>query len=114
MTGQLGVPVIADDQEAIIGFNVPRLQQLAARHFRPRLGLLVAPAEEGVRIGAVRPDTVAARAGLQPGDIVVELSGAPVKTPDDLERIASKMRPGTPTSIMVLRGGERLTLILRP
>jgi glutaredoxin len=29
-TGQLGVPVIAEAQEAIVGFDLPRLQRMAA------------------------------------------------------------------------------------
>jgi len=115
MTGQLGVPVIADDQEAIVGFNQQRLRAMAARHARPKLGLLVANAEGGgVRVGGVRPDTVSARAGVQVGDVVIELSGAPIATADDLERIAARMQFGIPTSMTLLRDGERQTLILRP
>jgi len=49
LTGQLGVPVIADDQEAIVGFNVPRLKAMAERHARPRLGLMVADAPVPIR-----------------------------------------------------------------
>jgi glutaredoxin-like YruB-family protein len=113
-TGQLGVPVIADDQEAIIGFNVPQLREMAARHSRPKLGLRVATTAEGVKVGGVREDAVTGRAGVQEGDYVVELSGVPVNTTDDLEKIASRMRQGIPTSMTVKRGDERLTLILRP
>ena len=44
-TRQMGVPVIADEQEAIVGFDMPRLQRMAARHRRgPGLGLKVADA----------------------------------------------------------------------
>ena len=115
MTGQLGVPVIADDQEAIVGFNQPRLKEMAARHARPKLGLLVANAPEGgVRVGGVRPDTVGERAGLQAEDLVVELSGTPIQTADDLEQVAARLRFGIPTSMTIVRDGDRKTLILRP
>jgi S1-C subfamily serine protease len=88
---------------------------MAARHARPKLGLLVANApDSGVRVGGVRPDTVGARAGVQPDDVVVEMSGAPVATADDLEKIAARMQFGVPTSMTVLRNGERTTIILRP
>jgi S1-C subfamily serine protease len=113
-TGQMGVPVITDAQEAIVGFDLPRLQRMAARHGRPGLGMRVKDAEDGsgAYVGSVRPESPAARAGVQAGDVVEELSGAPVRNAADLERIASQRRPGQPTSITVRRGGERRTLIL--
>ena len=113
-TGQMGVPVITDAQEAIVGFDLPRLQRMAARHARPGLGMRVKDAEDGsgAYVGSVRPESPAARAGVQAGDVVEELSGAPVRNAADLERIASQRRPGQPTSITVRRGGERRTLIL--
>jgi S1-C subfamily serine protease len=114
MTGQLGVPVIADSQEAIVGFNQPRLKAMAARHARPKLGLMVGNAEGGAKVGGVRPDTVGQRAGVEVGDVVVEMSGLPVGNADELEKAAARMRFGQPTSMQVLRNGERKTLILRP
>jgi S1-C subfamily serine protease len=118
LSGQMGVPVIADGQEVIVGFDVGRLQRMAARHApaRPGLGLRVKDAEEGsgAYVGSVRPDSPAERAGAQAGDIVEELSGAPVRNAADLERIGSQRRPGEPTRMTVRRNGERRTLILPP
>jgi S1-C subfamily serine protease len=114
-TGQLGVPVITDEQEAIVGFDLPRLQRMAARNARPPgLGMRVKDAEDGsgAYVGSVRPDSAADRAGVMVGDLVVELSGAPVRGVADLERIAAGRRPGQPTSITVQRGDGRRTLII--
>lgn len=114
-TRQMGVPVIADAQEAIVGFDLPRLQRMAARHaVAPGLGLRVKDALDGpgAYVGSVRPDSPAARAGLEPGDIVDELSGVPVRNAADLERIAANRRPGQPTSITIRRNAERRTLIV--
>jgi len=113
-TGQMGVPVITDSQEAIVGFDLPRLQRMAARHSRPGLGLRVKEAEDGsgAHVGSVRPGSPADRAGVLPGDVVDELSGAPVRSVADLEQIAGRRRAGQPTSISVRRGGQRLTLII--
>ena len=114
-TGQMGVPVITDSQEAIVGFDLPRLQRMAARHVRPPgLGLRVkdAAAGAGAYVGAVRPDSPAQRAGVQADDIVVELSGMPVHNAADLERIGAQRKVGQPTSMTLVRGGERRTLIL--
>jgi S1-C subfamily serine protease len=63
-------------------------------------------------VGAVRPDSPGARAGLRAGDVVEELSGIAVRSVTELERIAAQRQPGQPTSIQVRRGQERLTFIL--
>ena len=75
-TRQMGVPVIADEQEAIVGFDMPRLQRMAARHRRGGgLGLKVADARDapGALVGGVREDSPGARAGVEVGDVIVEL-----------------------------------------
>jgi S1-C subfamily serine protease len=115
-TRQMGVPVIADEAEAIVGFDLPRLQRMAARHRRgPGLGLKVTDAKDGpgAYVGGVREGSPGDRAGVQVGDVVVELSGRAVSSVADLEQIAAKRPPGQPTSLTVQRGNERVTLILR-
>jgi S1-C subfamily serine protease len=115
-TQQMGVPVIADESEAIVGFDMPRLQRMAARHRRgPGLGLKVidAPSGPGAYVGGVREGSPGERAGVQIGDTVVELSGRAVSSVSDLEQIAARRPSGQPTSLTVQRGDERLTLILR-
>ena len=115
-TRQMGVPAIADDQEAIVGFDMPRLQRMAARHRRaPGLGLKVADAKDGpgAYVGAVREGSPGERAGLQAGDVIEEFSGRPVASVADLEQISSRRNPGHPTSMTVRRNAERKTLILK-
>ena len=115
-TRQMGVPVIADEQEAIVGFDMPRLQRMAARHRRgPGLGLKVADAKDGpgAYVGGVREGSLGERAGVQVGDTIIELSGRPVSSVSDLEQIAARRPAGQPTSLTVRRGDEQVTLILR-
>ena len=115
-TRQMGVPVIADAQEAIVGYDLPRLQRMAARHRRgPGLGLKVTDAKDGpgAYVGGVKEASPGERAGIQTGDTIVELSGRPISSVADLEQIAARRSPGQPTSLAVLRNGERVTLILR-
>jgi S1-C subfamily serine protease len=112
----MGVPVIADEHEAIVGFDLPRLQRMAARHRRgPGLGLKVTDAKDGpgAYVGGVREGSAGERAGVEVGDTIVELSGRPVSSVSDLEQIAARRPPGQPTSLMVRRNGELRTLILR-
>src|SRR5579859_1989941 len=112
-TRQMGVPVIADEHEAIVGFDMPRLQRMAARHRRgPGLGLKVADAKDGpgAYVGGVREDSPGARAGVEVGDTIVELSGRAISCATDLEQVAARRPPNQPTSLMVRRNGELKTL----
>jgi S1-C subfamily serine protease len=114
-TRQMGVPVIADAEEAIVGFDLPRLQRMAARHrSAPGLGIRVKDAEDGAGayVGSVREGSPADRAGVQTADVIEELSGMPVRNAADLERIAAQRRPGQMTSMVIRRADERRTLIL--
>lgn len=116
-TRQMGVPVIADADEAIVGFDMPRLQRMAARHRRgPGLGLKVADATDGpgAYVGGVREGSPSARAGVLEGDVIEELSGRPVSSVADLEQIAASRPTGLPTSMTVRRAGQRQTLIVKP
>jgi S1-C subfamily serine protease len=115
-TRQMGVPVIADEQEAIVGFDLPRLQKMAARHRRGGgLGLKVADAANagGAFVGGVREGSPGERAGVLEGDTIVELSGRAITSVRDLEQVAAARPPGQPTSMMIVRDGETHTLILR-
>src|SRR3712207_9492506 len=85
-TRQMGVPVIADEREAIVGFDLPRLQRMAARNRHGgSLGLKVANAADqpGAHVGGVREGSAAERAGVQIGDVVVELSGRAVSRSEE-------------------------------
>src|ERR1700694_4343832 len=95
-TRQMGVPVIADEQEAIVGFELPRLQRMAARHRRaPGLRLRVTDSKDGpgAYVGSVREGSPGERAGILPEDVIVELSGRAVTSVSDLEQISSRRAP---------------------
>src|SRR5205085_2835002 len=85
LTGQLGVPVTTDGQEVVVGFDQARLRAMAGRNRKRGLGLLAKDHPDGgVLVGRVKPDSPAARAGVDQGDVIVELSGVPIKTMEDL------------------------------
>ena len=60
----------------------------------------------GAFIATVRSGGSAARAGLQPGDIVVSFNGERVETFDDLTRNVANAPPGTTAQLGVLRNGH--------
>ena len=64
-------------------------------------------ASGGVFIQSVTPGGPAAKAGMQPQDVIVAVDGTPVKNGDALVNIISAKRPGTSVKLTYLRGGKR-------
>lgn len=64
-------------------------------------------------VGKVLPDSPAAEAGLQPGDLIIEVDGQPVSTWQELNRIIRKSE-GKPLKMVVKRGDEKIVLTVTP
>ncbi len=65
---------------------------------------------DGVIVGGVAPGTPAARAGLEPGDLLIGFDGVPLATVEDLLGGLRRLDPGDEVEIEVIRAGERLEL----
>jgi S1-C subfamily serine protease len=73
----------------------------------------VGPAEEGKRgvlLAGVRAGSPAEMAGLQRGDLLVELAGKEIGDIYDFMYVLRSARPGQEASVVVERAGERVTL----
>jgi S1-C subfamily serine protease len=122
LSGQQGVPVIAVDDQVVVGFNRPRLEQLLAQRAtaapggRKSLGARVADAAtialrrpgiptSGAYVGGVRPGSPADAAGLRAGDVIVSVNGAPISNAAGLEAALSKAPPGHSVPISYQRDG---------
>jgi S1-C subfamily serine protease len=66
--------------------------------------------EFGVRVMAVEPDSPAARAGVEAGDVIVGFDGEPVAGVDDLHRLLDVGRIGKPARLTLLRRTEKREL----
>ena len=128
-SGQQGVPVITTDDEVILGFDQARLAKLVERFAapkRPPLGLMAADAEtflrkrpelagnypegvKGVYVGETRPNSVAAKAGLKAGDIIVAAAGKRVNNLSALDKLVDTVKTGESMSIRFYRGKEDQT-----
>ena len=64
----------------------------------------------GVRLDKVDPSLPADMAGIKNGDIVIEFAGMPIRTPEELHSRVRRAIPYQPVDVVVLRGGERLTI----
>jgi serine protease Do len=78
----------------------------------PRLGLSLAPgggAEQGVVIADIDPSGPAADFGFKPGDVILEVAGRSVSTPDDLRSALGKARSEGKQSVLLRVKSERGT-----
>jgi serine protease Do len=64
----------------------------------------------GVIVSEVVPGGPAAKAGLQPQDIIVSVNGKPIKTGDELISIVSDKHPGSTVSLGIIRAGKPMTI----
>jgi serine protease Do len=65
---------------------------------------------KGVLVPEVTKDSAAEKAGLQPGDVIIEFNGKAVETAKELQSRVSAMKPDTTVEIVVLRDGKRESL----
>ncbi len=132
-SGQQGVPVITTEDEVIVGFDQARLARIADKFSgpkRPPLGVLGANAEaylqqhpeaaanapvgaKGVYVGQVRPNSVAEKSGLKPGDIIAGLAGKRVRDMAMLDQMIETLKAGDGVDIRVLRSGDEQNIRLQ-
>jgi len=86
----------------VAGQNVPLERPLVRRH------TLAVPS--GMLVLSVEPQSPAQRAGVRPGDVLVGYAGRTVAGIDDLHRLLVEEQVGISAPLMVIRGGEIVTL----
>jgi serine protease Do len=62
---------------------------------------------KGVLVPEVNKDSAAEKAGLKPGDVIIELNGKPVETAKELQSRVAALKPDTDVELTVLRDGKR-------
>jgi serine protease Do len=72
------------------------------------------PNTNGAIVSSVAPNTPAAKAGLKPGDVIVEYNGRPVTDSDSLVSMVVATKPGTTVPITLYRDNQRQTLSITP
>jgi S1-C subfamily serine protease len=122
-TGQMGVPVTVIDRQVVVGYDQAKLEQVLSQNRtseHPPFGASIADAGKikagkeigvtsGAYVGRVKANSAAARLGLAPGDIIIELNDNNIAGAGDLERVLSGIRAGTRISIVYLRNKEKIT-----
>jgi S1-C subfamily serine protease len=70
--------------------------------------------ERGIEVVEVVEGSPAAKAGIRPEDLLLEIDGVPAKAPDDLLRVMDTDAIGRRIPIRLYRGGEILTVEVTP
>ena len=93
-------------------FGLPSMPAVAEPE-RPRLGITVERASEGVLVREVMRGSIAEQAGMLAGDAIVTVAGLPSREPEDVIAAVGRQAPGTWLPLVVRRGGETLDLVAR-
>ncbi len=88
-----------------IGVTIQGLDENSAK----ALGL---PNAKGALVGDVQPGNPAAKAGMQPGDVILKVNGEAVADSSDLVRKIAGIKPGAKASVVVWRNGAEKELSL--
>lgn len=124
MLEQLHRGPLPEDRRRILpppGLRPPWFAEPAQRH--PRLGVIVEPLhpalrdqlsvadDQGVLVREVVPDSPAAKVGIKPHDILLEIGGKAVPAdPEAFVRLVRELPAGKVGKVVVLRKGKKETL----
>lgn len=102
--------LVAGLADAVFGVAPPPAKGAAER---PRLGVVLEQAAEGVRIQRVEKGSLAETTGLREGDLVVEIAGRGARQSADVADAVRRQAPGTWLPMVVRRAGERVELVAK-
>lgn len=114
-----------------IGFAIPTnmimpIKDLLVKHGEVKRGLLGVTTQDltpdlvnafnlenkhGAAVSRIESDSPAAKAGLEPGDIIVFANGKPVKNSQDIRNIVGLLQIGDKVDIEYFRGNEKKSVV---
>ncbi len=71
-------------------------------------------ASRGVLVARVEPESPAAEAGIEPGDVILEADGKAIQSPRELVRILRRSPEGEKLAILLSRRGQEKRLQVTP
>ncbi len=121
--------VIRDNKEITIDVTLGKLNTQEAKNTKEKsqaeaLGIEVANItqkvkdyygiddDKGVVVVSVKPGSIAAFSGIQPGDVIKEINRQPVNNVDDFEKILKKEANKKKLLILLARGGHNYYLVI--
>lgn len=80
---------------------------------KPRLGVILQAATDGVMIEKVLPDSLAEKSGLKNGDVVIEAAGGKLAGIEDFRGHIQRQPPGTWLPLLIRRGDATQEIVVR-
>lgn len=81
----------------------------------PRIGLMIASADEGVRVTSVEPGGIAAGEGFSVGDLILEVGGRAVKSPEEVRKALADARGADKKNVLMrVKSGETTKFVAVP
>ncbi|MEM5364766.1 trypsin-like peptidase domain-containing protein [Paraburkholderia azotifigens] len=68
------------------------------------------PGASGVLVNTVKPGSASAVAGIRPGDVIVQVGGGATGTSAAFSEAVAKLRPGTTTSVQLVRARQSVSV----
>jgi serine protease Do len=102
--------------------SVQQQLRTSGRVIRGRIGVGIEPvsrdvaeaiglgAPRGALVNTVEKEAPAAKAGVEPGDVIVRFDGKPIDRSTDLPRIVGGTKPGSTVNLTVFRKGQQREL----
>jgi len=90
----------------LAGQNVPLLRRIV---FHYNLAV-----ESGILVVSFEQNSPARKGGLREGDIIIGFDDHPIAGIDDLHKLLTEERIGRESSLLVIRGTEKLSIAVRP
>ncbi len=69
---------------------------------------------QGVVVTKITPNSPAERAGVQPGDVILELNRSPIGSVRDFEQLVKRLEAGTSVLVLLQRGKGAIFLTIKP
>ncbi|HYO81877.1 MAG TPA: PDZ domain-containing protein [Bryobacteraceae bacterium] len=100
------IALLSPSSGSYLGIGVVEVTQERARALQLR-------EEHGVEITRMEDDSPAAKAGLKPGDVVLEYNGQRIEGVEQFMRLVRETPPGRDVRLLVSRGGANQTIVAR-
>jgi serine protease Do len=104
--GETPPPVVEADPDVLDGVTVADLDDANRQEFKVPQGI------KGALVTAVDPDSVAAAAGIRPGDVVQEIKRRPIGSADEAVKMSEELKKEKQVLLRVYaRGSSRLVML---